>query len=204
MKLYWSPASPYARKVRVVAREKDIAGRIEEVVVDAFADPAELVSANSLGKVPTLLLEDGSTLYDSPVICTYLDAIGEGPPLVPQEAPDRFTVLRAEALADGVMDLALGLTLERRKPEGERSPTTAARWRGQLLRALDRIAHDLPELPGEVTLGHLAFACALGYLDFRHPDLAWRSGRPALAAWFEAYADRPSLAATAPRQDRSP
>jgi glutathione S-transferase len=108
MKLYWSPASPYARKVRVVAREKDIAGRIEEVVVDAFADPAELVSANPLGKVPTLLLEDGSTLYDSPVICTYLDAIGEGPPLVPQEAP----ALLAAALGKAGSATAAGEWLE--------------------------------------------------------------------------------------------
>ncbi len=199
MKLYWSPASPYARKVRVVAHEKGLAGRIEEVSVNAFEDPEEPLAANPLGKVPTLILDDSTVLYDSPVICAYLDDAGEGPPLVPRQGPGRFLVMRAEALADGAMDLGLGLTLERRKPENERSPTTAARWRGQLMRAVDAIGRELPGLPGEVTLGHLAFACALGYLDFRHPDLDWRDGRPGLAAWFEGFAARPSLAATAPR-----
>ena len=199
MKLYWSPASPYARKVRVVAREKQVARRIEEMVVDAFADPPELTGSNPLGRVPALVLDDGTALYDSPVIVAYLDAVGEGGPLVPAEGAARFAVLRAEALADGVMDLGVGLILERRKPDGEKSPTTAARWRGQLPRALDAIATDHARLPGPFSLGHVAFACALGYLDFRHPDVNWREGRETLADWFAAISARPSLVDTAPR-----
>ena len=199
MKLFWSAASPYARKVRAVAREKGLAGRIDEVIVDAFRNPPDLIAANPLGKVPTLVLDDGVALYDSPVICAWLDATGDGPPLVPESGPARFQVLRAEALADGLMDLGLGLTLERRKPDGERSPTSAARWRGQIVQAVDAIAQDGPALPNGMTLGHLAYAVALGYLDFRHPDMAWRDGRPDLAGWYATAAARWSLAETAPQ-----
>lgn len=199
MRLFWSAASPYARKVRAVAREKGLAGRIDEVAVDAFRDPQDLVAANPLGKVPALVLDDGTALYDSPVICAWLDANGAGPLLVPESGQARFRVLRAEALADGVMDLGLGLTLERRKPDGERSPTSAARWRGQIVQAVDAIAGDGPALPDRMTLGHLAYAVALGYLDFRHPDIAWRDGHPDLAGWYAATAVRPSLAETAPQ-----
>ena len=197
--MFWSPASPYARKVRTVAREKQVAERITEVTVDAFADPPELTGANPLGRVPALVLDDGTALYDSPVIVAYLDAVGRGDPLVPTDGAARFAVLRAEALADGVMDLALGLVLERRKPEAEKSPTMAARWRSQLPRALDAVAAEHDRLPGPLTLGHIAFACALGYLDFRHPDIAWRDGRETLARWFEGISARPSLVDTAPR-----
>jgi glutathione S-transferase len=201
MKLFWSPASPYARKVRAVAHEKGLDGRIEEVAVDAFADPAELLAANPLGKVPALIGEDGDPLFDSAVICAYLDAHPQarGAPLCPSAGPERWSVLRAEALADGAMDLGLGLTLERRKPEAERSPTPAARWRGQLARSVDAMLPEIERLPPRVTLAHLAIACALGYLDFRHPDFAWRDGRAGLSAWYEDMARRPSLLATAPK-----
>lgn len=199
MKLYWSPASPYARKVRATAREKGMADRIEESTVETSQDPAELIAANPLGKVPALVLDDGTTLFDSPVICAWLDARGDGPALVPAAGPDRFRVLRAEALADGIMDLAVGLIMEHRKPEDERSPTMAARWRGQLARALDAVPGEVAALPKDLTLAHLALAVALAYVEFRHPDVAWRDGRPELAAWFEALATRPSLAETAPQ-----
>ncbi len=201
MKLYWSPASPYARKVRAVTHEKGLTDRVEEIVVDAFSDPAELVAANPLGKVPTLIGADGETLFDSALICAYLDANpdGTGASLCPSSGPERWSVLKGEALADGVMDLGLGLTLERRKPEGERSPTSAARWRAQLTRSIDAMMPEIRRLPPQITLAHLAIACALGYLDFRHPDFAWRDGRAGLTAWHEDLAGRPSLAATAPR-----
>ena len=175
------------------------ADRIEEVVVDAFADPPELTGTNPLGRLPALVLDDGTSLYDSPVITAYLDAVGNGDPLVPTDGAARFAVLRAEALADGVMDLGVGLVMERRKPDGETSPTMAARWRSQLHRALDAIGTDHARLPGSMSLGHIAFACALGYLDFRHPDISWREGREPLADWFAAISARPSLVDTAPR-----
>jgi glutathione S-transferase len=200
MKLFWSPASPFARKVRSVAREKGLAGRVEEIQVAVYDDPAELLAANPLGKIPALILDDGAALYDSPVICAYLDAHpeGQGAPLCPASGMERWRVLRAEALADGAMDLALGLVLESRKPEGERSPTTAARSWSQLRRAVKAMPAEIAALPQGFTLGHLALACALGYFDLRHPDMGWRDGEAELARWYEEIARRPSLAATAP------
>jgi glutathione S-transferase len=201
MKLFWSPASPYARKVRTVAHEKGLTGLIEEISVDAYSDPRELVAANPLGKVPTLICEDGEVLFDSAVISAYLDSHpkAQGPSLCPASGDERWKVARAEALGDGAMDLALGLQLERRKPEGERSPTSAARWRNQLIRAVGAMTAEVERQPSQLTLGHLTIACALGYLDFRHPQLEWRQGRPGLAAWYEEIAQRPSLIATAPK-----
>lgn len=198
MQLFWSPASPYARKVRAVVREKTLDGQIKETQVNAFADPDALLTANPLGKVPALVLDDGRTLYDSPVICAYLDTAGAGAALIPPAGDDRWSVLRAEALADGIMDLALGIVLDSRKPDAERSPTTVARWYRQLDRALDRMAADVPALPDGLTLGHLAGVCALEYLDFRLPDIGWQTSRPDLAAWHADIAGRPSLRATVP------
>lgn len=197
MQLFWSPASPYARKVRAVAREKGLETRISETAVNAYADPEALLAANPLGKVPALVLDDGSTLFDSPVICAYLDTIGQGAAMIP-EGGARWSVLRGEALADGVMDLALGIVLDGRKPETERSPSALSRWRTQIDRALNRMNDETGNLPAGVTLAHIAIACALEYIDFRLADIDWRSDRPALAAWHTRIVDRPSLRATAP------
>lgn len=200
MKLFWSNASPYSRKVRAVIIEKGLEHSVEAVSVDVFSDPPELIGLNPLGKIPTMVTDEGVTLFDSPVICAYLDIhhAGRGGPMIPLASPERWHVMRTEALGDGIMDLGLALMDERRKPEGEKSPTLAARHRGQLERALDETAGALASLPGAVTLGHLAIACALGYLDLRHDDLQWRHGRNALAAWYEDMIQRPSLARTAP------
>lgn len=200
MKLYWSNASPYSRKVRMVIAEKALGPLVEEVSVNASNDPPELIAVNPLGKIPALAMDDGSSLFDSPVICAYLDAEprGQGPRLQPQSGPERWMVLRAEALGDGITDLALALRYEALKPAGEKSPTIAARQRGQLLRALDAIQPALATLPEAVTLGHLALVSALGYVDYRHADIGWRAGRGDLAAWYERICARSSVAATAP------
>ena len=200
MKLYWSNASPYARKVRIMIAEKGLGRLVEEISVEVYADPPALLAVNPLGKIPALVMDDGQGLFDSPAICAFLDAHpeGRGPRLQPQSAPERWMVMRAEALGDGITDLAFGLRQESLKPEGEKSPTSAARARGQLLRSLDAIWPTLQTLPEGTTLGHLTLAVALGYLDFRHADVAWRNGRPELAAWYEQICARPSVSATAP------
>lgn len=200
MKLYTSPTSPYARKARIVVAEKKLGSRIEEITTDAWSDPAELIEVNPLGKVPALVADSSLSLFDSPLICAYLDALPSevSTPLIPPSGPQYWTVRRAEALADGMMDLGVGLLLERRKPEGERSPKTAARWRGQLERALAAAQATAPTLPDGFTMGHASLAVALGYLDLRHADLAWRENRGPLAAWYEAVQKRPSFQATAP------
>jgi glutathione S-transferase len=200
VKLYWSPASPYSRKVRMVIAERKLESLVEEVTVNAQADPPELTAANPLGKIPTLLTDDGFALYDSPVICAYLDAHpqAQGERLRPHSGNERWLVMRAEALGDGIMDLGLELILEKRKAEGEKSPSSVKRWHSQLYRSLDAVPETLRALPDGPTLGHLALACALGYFDFRHDELNWRSGRAELARWFEAMSARPSVAATKP------
>ena len=201
MKLYWFNTSPYARKVRIVIAEKALGRLVEEISVEVYADPPALLAVNPLGKIPALVMDDGQGLFDSPTICAFLDAHpeGRGPRLQSQSGPERWMVMRAEALGDGITDLAFGLRQEALKPEGEKSPTSAARARGQLLRSLDAIWPTIRTLPEGVTLGHLTLAVALGYLDFRHADMAWRNGRPELAAWYEQICARPSVSATAPK-----
>jgi len=200
VKLFYSPASPYARKVRMVIIERGLEAHVEGVPVSANDDPPELIAVNPLGKIPVLITDDGIPLYDSPVICACLDAHpqGQGDRLRPHTGDARWLVMRAEALGDGMMDLGVALTAEGRKPDGEKSPTLAARQQGQLLRALNSAHETLRLLPNEPTLGHLALAAALGYLDLRQPGLNWREQRGELAGWHEAFAKRPSYVQTTP------
>lgn len=169
-------------------------------MTDTSAAPADLVAANPLGKIPALIADDGLALFDSPVICAYLDAhpAGNAASLLPASAPDRWQVLRGEAFGDGLMDLGLYLIDEKRKPEGEKSPTLTARRRGQIERALDAAPRLLGDMPEAFNLGHIAIACALGYFDLRHDEIGWRNGRDELAFWYAEISKHPSLAATAP------
>lgn len=197
MKLFYSASSPFARKVRMVAREKGLAGSIKEMECNPFADPAELRACNRLGKVPTFTHGD-LVLYDSPVICEYLDSRNESPRLIPYAGGDRWRVLRAQALADGLLDCAVALTIERRRAPNEQSPSAQQRWRTQIEGGLDMMDEQLPDLSGILNLGHIAFGAALGYLDFRHEDMKWRDRHAALAGWFEAFSQRPAMQQTAP------
>jgi glutathione S-transferase len=202
MKLYWSPTSPYTRKVRATIIEKGLSDHFEHIRVSVWSNPPEFFTINPLGKIPAIVLDDGKPLYDSIAICAYLDAhpAAEGAPLYPA-GEARWDVMRAEALADGILDCAVGIVVETRKPENERSPFMVARWETQIGRALDQMMPQLRDLPEGFTMGHLAFACTLGYLDFRHPYLAWRERRSELAAWFEEISLRSCLAETTPRLD---
>ena len=195
MKLFCSLTSPYARKVRVVAREKGLAGRITELVCVPQESP-ELHRSNPLGKVPALILEDGFALYDSPVICDYLDSLAPQPKLVAADGRERWQIKRAEALADGVLDAAVACVMEARRPDGERSAGAINHWRGQITRALAEMDEQLPELPEALNLGLIAFGCALGYLDLRHADLNWRDRHPGLNLWFERFNARPAMVDT--------
>jgi glutathione S-transferase len=200
MKLYWSPTSPYTRKVRALIIEKELGALVHPVRVDVWGDFDTLHNDNPLGKVPCLITDEGLRLYDSRVICAYLDAhaSGEGPALVPASGREHWQVLKAEALADGLMDCAVGMSAEKRKPEGERSSWMVRRWTAAIHRACDAMMGEIAALPAGFTLGHLALAVALGYVDFRHPHLAWRDGRPDLAAWYAGQEHRRCLTETAP------
>lgn len=198
MQLFYSPTSPYARKCRVVARERGLMAELEEIACNPHDDPPELQKSNPLGKVPALVLDDATAIFDSPVIAEYLDGLGSAPALIPAAGAARFKVLVAAALGQGVTDAAYNATMEGRRPEGQRSPEAVARYRAAILRSLDYMADHLAGLPGELTMGHIGCGTALGYLDLRHGNLKWREGRNALASWFDEFNARPSMQETAP------
>ncbi len=200
MKLRHSPTSPFVRKVLVLAHEVGLADRIEVLPTDAWSETTDLVSQNPLSKVPTLVLDDGAVLYDSPVICEYLDGLHAGEPRLPRGGAERWAVLRLQALADGMMESAVAVFIERvRRPEDRRWEASVAREQATLGRALDHLEPRAGELASEPPhLGAIAVACALGYLDLRGAVGDWREGRPALTAWFAGFAARPSMRATAP------
>ena len=197
MRLFYSPTSPYARKARIVAREKGLLTEIEEVACDPWADPAELRAINPLGRVPALVARNGAHLFDSPVICAYLNDLVPAPALIPA-GDAKWAVLAAEALADGTIDTAVNLVLEGRRPEAERSAKFMARWLEAIGRAAAALDAARKGLPDALTQGHIAIAVALSYLDFRLPQVNWREGRGALAEWHQAFAARPAMLETAP------
>lgn len=198
MRLFYTTVSPYTRKVRVTAIEKGVADRITLQLCNPHEFDAELAVANPLNKVPTLVREDGSALYDSPVICAWLDSLAPEPRLIPEGGEARWDVLRTEALADGLVDAAVACVLERRRPEELQSEAVIGREFAAIHRCLDRLQSSPSTVSGPVTLAQVATGCALAYLDFRLPRLDWRKDRPELARWFAGFADRPSMQDTRP------
>lgn len=202
MKLYFSPASPFVRKVLATAIELGLDGRIERLdcSVHVIRRDAAVVANNPLGQVPTLIADDGTSFYDSRVICEYLDALDGGAKIFPPVGPARWRAVIDQALADGLLDAALlgrqELTL--RPPEKSWEPWREAQMK-KITDSLDRMQAGAATLAGRVDIGTITYACALGYLDFRYPDFDWRSGRAALADWFAAFRQRPSIAGTEPR-----
>lgn len=197
MKLYITVPSPYARKCRIVAREKGLADRIEEIAVDPYANAPELLASNPLVQVPTLIAEDGLPLNDSPVICEYLDALGAGPRLLPADGPERLRVRRLETLADGALEMGVKLVLEKRRPEHERSPSWVERWTTNMGRALDALEAAAPD-PARLDMGVITAGVAVTWIGFRHPDYDWKTGRPGLVALQAALEARPSFSQTRP------
>lgn len=198
MKLYYSATSPYARKVRVLIIEHGLQEAVELVRADPMAENAASKIGNPLSKVPALELDDGAHLFDSPVICEYLDHQAAGEPLLAREGAARWAVLTAQALGDGILDAALSLVMESRRPETERSAYWQDRWTAAIHRGVDQIAEDVASDREAFDLGRIAYACALGYLDFRLPDLDWRGPHPNLLVWFEDMSARESFALTTP------
>jgi glutathione S-transferase len=202
MKLYWSSRSPYVRKVMMAAHETGLVDKLdcERVVVSAFAENTDMLAVNPLGKIPTLITDDGAALFDSPVICEYLDGLHDGPKLFPASGMERFTALKWLALGDGMLDMLLARMYElRTRTDEQRSQKlidAIAVKQKACLDALEAAAPDLTKAP--VNIGHLAIMCALGYLDFRFADDDWRAGRPGLAAWHASFKERPSVVATEP------
>ncbi|MBK1660112.1 glutathione S-transferase N-terminal domain-containing protein [Paracraurococcus ruber] len=196
MKLAYSPNSPYVRKCLASAIARGIDGRIELWTIGT-TDPA-LAAVNPLAKVPTLVTDDGAALYDSPVICEYLDSIGDAPPLFPAPGPARWTALRQEALADGILDATQPRRREVALPQDDGRKDYIATQQAKVTRALEVLEREAGSLGDLTTIGEIAIACALGYLDFRYPHEPWRPGHPALEAWYGKVAGLPPMARTAP------
>lgn len=197
MKLYITTPSPFARKCRVVAREKGLIDRIEEIVVDPYANAPELLATNPIVQVPTLIADDGLPLTDSPVICEYLDALGAGPRLLPADGPDRLRVRRLETLGNAALDVGVKLVLETRRPEAERSPSWIARWTENMARALDALEAATPDADA-LDMGVITAGVVVTWIGFRHPDYDLAAGRPGLAALQAALEARPSFVQTRP------
>ena len=199
MKLYLNPASPFARKVRISALELGLAERIEliEVSLSPVQPHHGLRSHNPLGKIPALVTEADDALYDSPVICEYLDALAGGDRLWPAAGAARWRALRRQALADGLADAAILMRYELViRPEGLRWSEWLDGQRLKVRTALDAL--EAEPLDGPFDIGAISIVCALEYFEFRFPEERWREGRPQLAAWHERLSRRPSVASTRP------
>lgn len=194
MKLFYAPASPYAYKVRLAVAAKSLTDQVELVSCNPFENGEVIAQYNPLGKVPALVLDDGSVLYNSPVICEYLDSLSAENRLIPAAGDARWHVLRWQALADGIMDQAYNGVMERRRPEAQQSEDWCLRWQASIKRALDEAEQQAHTLPEQVDLSHLALVAALAYLDLRMEALAWRTGRQYLARWYGEMAPRISVA----------
>lgn len=200
MKLFYSPTSPYARKVYVLAQEAGIQGmELVSASGTPVAPDAAVIAKNPLGKIPALICDDGRVLYDSRVICQYLDDLsGKG---FYGAGDTRWDILTLEATADGILDAALLMVYEWRvRPEELRfAPWVDGQW-AKIDRALDAIESQwLGLLAGPMTMAHIAVGAALGYLDFRHGDRNWRQTRPNLAAWAAAFETRASMQSSIPK-----
>ncbi|MEI9992659.1 MAG: glutathione S-transferase [Rhizomicrobium sp.] len=201
MKLYWASRSPFVRKVMILAHETGQAERLTlaSTAVSMTKANEVLLNDNPLSKIPTLVLDDGRPLYDSRLICEYLDALHGQRKFFPEAGEARWDALRRQALGDGLMDALILWRQERLKTLERQTPELLTAFALKVATALDQLeeqAEALAEAPfdiGSVTLG-----CMLSYIDFRFADLSWRSDRPLLAAWHEGFESRPSVRATRP------
>ena len=200
MKLIGSLTSPYARKARIVLAEKKI--DYEFLIDSPWTAETQVSKYNPLGKIPVLVLDDGSTLFDSRVIVEYLDSVTPNNRLFPQGGRQRIQVKRWEALADGVSDAAAAAFLEAKRPDGERSTSWIERQRGKIelgVRAMDADLGESPWCQGNaLSLADIACGCALGYLVFRFPDITWRDSCPNLARLYDKMMQRQSFIDTVP------
>lgn len=200
MQIRVNAASPFARKVRIVVREAGLTDRVQEIqtTVSPVSPNSDLAGQNPLIKIPALTLADGTALYDSRVICEYLDTLA-GTKLIPQGGPERWRALCQQALCDGILDAAVMIRYEVAvRPE----PIRWSKWvdgqRSKIEGGLAALEKAQPQFGPQFDIGQIGTACVLGYLDFRFPEMEWRSRYPGLRAWFEEASERASVRDTFP------
>jgi glutathione S-transferase len=200
MKLIGTPASPYVRKVRIVMAEKRI--DFEHVIQSPWAPDTKVPESNPLGKIPCLVMEDGGAVFDSRVIVEYLDTVNPVNKLIPASGRARVEVRCWEALGDGICDAAILARLETQRPKAQQSASWVARQMGKVEQGLAAAARGLGDKPwcagNTFTLADIATGTALGYLDFRFPQIEWRTTYPHLVKLADKLAARPSFADTVP------
>lgn len=201
MQLYYAPPSPFVRKVRVAAYELGLHDKIELVRVDTTpvkTDP-KIAAANPLNKVPALVTDDGQSLYDSAVICEYLDSLIPDITLIPASGPERWRVKRQEALVDGLLDAAVLTRYELAlRPEEKQWNEWIEGQMKKVAGAVKLLEEEADTFTGDVDMASIATGCALGYLEFRFPDVDWEEDHPKLAAWYDEWDERPSMRETDP------
>jgi len=196
MKLHWSSRSPYVRKVMICAHELGLADGIERIhsVVSMSQANLQVMRDNPLGKIPTLILDDGRVLYDSVLICEYLDSLRAGPSLFPPHGEERWAALRRHALGNGMLDTLLLWRSEIAKPAARQTPEWLTTFALKIRNALEVIESDADALArSPFDIGHIGIGVALAYLDFRYADLGWRNGHQRSEAWMQQFLQRESV-----------
>lgn len=194
--LFYSPNSPYSRKCRVVILEKGLQDKVELISVMPSDNPPELIAANQLGTVPALVMDNGKSLCESPVICEYLDSFTDKNPLFPADKTARFAALSLAALADGIMDAAVACVMERRRPEEKQYMAWVERKENAIKRTIAAISEH--NLESSWNIGTINTAIALSYVCFRSPHIEWQNNHKSLANWLDSINKKPCMVATAP------
>lgn len=198
MKLRYSPTSPFVRKVVVTAMETGLWDKIETVTTNPWDPESDLGKQNPVGKVPTLITDGGEVLYDSTVICEYLDSLHDGQKLIPASGGARWQALRLDALGDGMAETGIRRLLEFRFWSESPRQDWVDRANKGLNRCFASLEDEADVLKGPITLGQISLGCAIGWIDLRFPDFGWRDNSPAVADWYAGFSGRPSMTGSEP------
>ncbi|MCW8901906.1 MAG: glutathione S-transferase N-terminal domain-containing protein [Gammaproteobacteria bacterium] len=204
MKLYYSSTSPFVRKVNIFAIEAGLDQQLEWVKTNPWQAEDHLTTENPLSKIPTLITDDDEIIYDSRVICEYLDTLHTGEKMIPAPGEARWQVLRLQALADGVLDAGILRFMEKKRTSDMQSTDWDEMQKGAVERGLDHLEYTVSDWATQATqnlnIGVISVACVLGWLDFRFSHENWRINRPNLQQWFEAFSKRDSMLKTLPKE----
>jgi glutathione S-transferase len=200
MKLYYSPTSPFVRKVNLLAIEAGLETKIEHLPTNPWQAEKELVAENPLSQVPTLITDEGMTIYDSRVICEYLDSLHTGEKLFPETGKQRWQALQLQSLADGILDAGILRFLEAKRELALRSADWDLMQKRAISRGLASFEDSVSEWKNDLNIGVITVACLLGWLDFRFSHEDWKSEHTKLSQWFTGFSLRPSMLATVPHE----